>query len=77
MLSPFWAQVDEVSQDLLTNEWPDARSKVFYHTYERNAAMSQNTKDILLRAQKDVSNSSEYPHYRIHIVTIIGQPNRI
>lgn len=59
MISPYWAKVDEVSQDLLIDKWPEARSRVFYQTYERNAAMSQGTKDILSRAQKDVSESGK------------------
>lgn len=60
IISPFWGKVDEFSRDLLIDKWPEASSKVFYQTYERNAAMSQKTKDILSRAKKDVSESREF-----------------
>jgi len=49
---------------LLADEWPEARTRVYYGVYERNIAMSDETKRVLERAQLDVKESGIVTLYR-------------
>jgi len=42
---------------LLADEWPEAKTRVYYGVYERNVAMSDETRGVLERAQLDVEES--------------------
>jgi len=55
--SPFWGRSDEASMSLLADEWPEAKTRVYYGVYERNVAMSDETRGVLERAQLDVEES--------------------
>lgn len=59
MISPFWGLADEAMLNLISDEWPEARTKVYHHVYERKSDMNQQTIDILARAEADVRNSGE------------------
>jgi len=49
---------------LLADEWPEARTRVYYGVYERNVAMSNEARRVLKRAQLDVEDSGIVIFYR-------------
>lgn len=57
VIAPYWAQSDEATMSLLAGEFPDAKSQVYYHVYERSGSMDDATSEILAKAQADVENS--------------------
>lgn len=53
LIAPFWGQSDEATMKLLENEWPEARTRVLYNTYDTKSGSSV-AKEILARAKEDV-----------------------
>ncbi|XP_067927983.1 serine-rich adhesin for platelets-like [Watersipora subatra] len=56
--SPLWSIADEVTMSLLSDDWPQARTQIYYQVYERAVGMSDQTAAILSRAEQDVLDSS-------------------
>lgn len=59
LIAPFWGLADEAMLSLISDDWPEARTSIYHHVYERTADMDQDTIDILARAETDVKNSGE------------------
>ncbi|XP_067939788.1 mucin-like protein [Watersipora subatra] len=57
--SPLWSIADELAMSLLSDDWPQARTQIYYHVYERAVGMSNDTAAILSRAEQDVAASAE------------------
>jgi len=67
--SPLWGRSDEASMSLLADEWPEAKTRVYYGVYERNIAMSNETRSVLDRAQLDVEQSGIIVTFILHALT--------
>ena len=57
ILSPHWGRSDEAVMGLLSDEWPEARTRIYYQVYQRSAIMDTQTTAILDRAELDVASS--------------------
>ena len=67
MLSPLWGRADEVTMKLLSDEWPDARTQIYYQVYKRNVIMSDATAAMLDKAEEDVAASCMSSSFLFHI----------
>lgn len=56
IIAPYWAQSDEAVMELLSEEYPDAKSAVYHQVYQKSSSMDQATSDVLARAAEDVAN---------------------
>ncbi|XP_067928014.1 mucin-like protein [Watersipora subatra] len=54
VIAPFWSKSDEVTLSLLADSWPQARTRVFYNTYDSRDGGND---AIFTRAANDVANS--------------------
>ncbi|XP_067939795.1 mucin-like protein [Watersipora subatra] len=61
---------------LLSDDWPQAHTQIYYHVYERAAGMSDQTAAILSRAEQDVSASAQgvdgFQAYWVLVVTWVN-----
>lgn len=63
ILSPHWGRSDEAVMGLLSDEWPEARTRIYYQVYQRSAIMATQTTAILDRAELDVASSCKYTSF--------------
>ncbi|XP_067928026.1 uncharacterized protein [Watersipora subatra] len=57
ILAPFWGLIDEATMALLGTVASEARTRAFYHAYQRGVDIDSDSEAVLDRATKDVANS--------------------